>query len=1058
MKQKSAMICAVLVLSCAGLRPAFGQAATSSITGSVRDATGAVVPGASVVITNRPKGLELKLETTNAGVFNVIALTPSTDYAVTITKPGFSTYEAKDITLQVGQALALSVTLTVASTGTSVTVTAETPLVETTKTDVSSLVDSNQLLNLPINGRRVDAFVLLGAGVGPDAGFGLMTFRGYPGGNSFLTDGVDTTNMFYDENAGRTRTYNISQDAVQEFEIVSSNFLPEYGRAAGGVVNTITRSGSNDIHGSAYWFFRNRTLNATDPTSNGVNPPEWRHQAGLSVGGPIKRDKLFYFFNGELQRRNDPILSSNISSTLFDPKGNPTGAISPTTGCGGSTFATPASPAQCQTAIAFLESRVVPQLVPRTGDVNLLFGKIDYAVTDRNRVSMEMNYLDFRAPNGIQTAGALTNGGAIGNNANTNVFDRTVKVGLVSVVSPTSVNEARFGLFKDRQYDSASPSLFPVTGTASYSISSGSLSNIGVPTSYPRLHPSELRLQFADTFSYTVNKHAFKLGIDFSHTEDYDRQLSNQYGTWTFPDINAFALDFSGNTTGRKDYTTFSQKFGNPVFDGNFKELAFFAQDEYHVTPKLTLSGGFRVDHTTLPQPTQVNPDFPQTGVIKYKPTGVAPRFGAAYAWDSKTVFRLGYGMFNNRYVSQVIDGLFETNGLYQPSYTLSTAAQILSGGPVFPNPLAAAPNVTGTANVAFSTDNFRNSYSEQWEVAIQREVMRNTSLTVSYVGSRGLHLISGYNANLGAPTATFTYPVLDSANTATANQVSSFTTPFYQKTAAINPNYSTVMALTSDANSWYNAMLVQFTRRYSHGFEFQANYTWSHTIDDNIGGAAGSSGGSGGVLFVPSSPPSYTNDNLAGEKGSSATDQRHRLVINGIYSPTFTRGNSALERYVVNGWTLSLVSTFASAFPINSIIGGVSSTTLPTNSNGFLTSSINGLGGSFRVPFQPVNNLDIPDTFRTDARISKTFSIIERIKVQLAFEAVNVFNHLIPATGSALALQNQEYSLVKPTTGPFAGQSVLVPFANYKQLTSTSAQPDGTTARRAQASLRITF
>src|ERR1019366_5110499 len=224
--------------------------------------------------------IERKLQTNGAGLFTAPTLVPAAGYSMTATKTGFSKYEVNNITLQVGQALDLNVALSVAATGTEVIVTAEAPLVEATKTDVSQVVDNNQILNLPINGRRVDSFVLLTPGVTNDGTFGLLTFRGNPGGNTFMTDGIDTTNNFYDENAGRTRSYNISQDAVQEFQVVTSNFLPEFGRASGGVVNTITKSGSNDIHGTLYWFFRNRTLNATDPTANGINPPEWRHQAG----------------------------------------------------------------------------------------------------------------------------------------------------------------------------------------------------------------------------------------------------------------------------------------------------------------------------------------------------------------------------------------------------------------------------------------------------------------------------------------------------------------------------------------------------------------------------------------------------------------------------------------------------------------------------------------------------------------------------------------------------------------------------------------------------------
>lgn len=1011
------------------------------------------------MVANPSKGIERKLQSNDAGIFTPPALAPASGYSVTVSKAGFAKYEVKDIVLSVGQALELNVGLQVATAGTEVSVTGEAPLVESTKTDVSSLVDSNQILNLPINGRRVDSFVLLSPGVTNDAAFGLLTFRGNAGGNTFLTDGIDTTNSYYDENAGRTRSYNISQDAIQEFQVVTGNFLPEFGRASGGVVNTITRSGSNDIHGSAYWFFRNRTLDATDPTALGVNPPEWRHQAGLSVGGPIKKNKLFYFFNGELQRRQNPIVSSNISSTLFDPYGNPTGAINPSTGCGGTSYTTPASPSQCTAAINYLHSRVQPQLIPRTVDENLLFGKIDYQISDTNRFSTEFNYLDFRSPNGIQTQGVLTTGNAIGNNADTTVFDRTLKSGLTTVVGSSAVNELKFGLFKDRQYDPASASLLPSIGPIGLSITSGSLSNIGYATSYPRLHPSETRYQLADTYAWTVGRHALKFGADWSHTEDYDVQRANQFGTYTYSNINAYALDFSTPVNG-KNWTTFTQTFGNPLWDGNSQDFSLFAQDEIRVTPKLTISPGIRFEHTSLPQPAapqalgalNIPADWPATAKLYYKPSNVAPRIGVAYALNSKTVIRAGYGIFYNRYITQIVGGLAKGNGSYQPSYTFqSNVAAQFAAGPVFPNPLGALPNTAANApTVQFDTPNFRNSYSEQAQLSIQRELERNTTMTVSYIWSRGVHVSSAYNANLANPTQSYTYPIDD----ASGSQVGAVTMPLYTRSLLINPNYNGVYAMSSNANSWYNGLIVSVNHRYTSWFQGSAGYTWSHSIDSNLGGAAGGTG-SGGIIFAQIAPTSLYNNDFASEKGSSATDQRHKLILTAIVSPRFYKGTGAVK-HVVNGWQLSAISTFASSFPINSTIGGVSSTTLPTipGQTFFATSTINGLGGfnAQRVPFQPVGNLDVGPSYRTDARLTKGFNLGERIKVQLAFEAQNVFNHLI--ISGASPLQEQEYSLTKNS----AGQSVLVPFANYKQLLATQAPPDGTTARRAQASLRISF
>ncbi|HZS53605.1 MAG TPA: TonB-dependent receptor [Bryobacteraceae bacterium] len=1050
----------MLGLSCLAASLVFGQAATASIEGTVLDPSGTIVPEADVTVANNALGLERQLKTSGAGIFTATALPPSPGYTVTVTKAGFAKYTVNSFDLAIGQSLSLHVTLNIASTGTQVNVVAEAPIVETSKTDVSGVVSTHEIENLPINGRRVDAFVLLQPGVTNDASFGLLTFRGTAGGNTFLTDGIDTTNNFYDENAGRTRSYNISQDAIQEFQVVTSNYLPEYGNAMGGVVNTITRSGTNSIHGTAYWFFRNRTLDATDPTALGVNPPEWRHQAGLSVGGPIKKDKLFYFFNGELQRRYNPIVSSNISSTLFNAAGAPTGATNPITGCGGSSYPVKASTAQCQTAIAFLETRVAPQLVPRTVDENLLFGKVDYQINERNHWNAEFNYLDFRSPNGIQTQSVLTTGAAIGNNANTTVFDRTLKSGLTTVIGANAVNEFRFGMFKDRQYDPNSPSLEPPTGPTSFSITTGSLSNIGYATSYPRLHPSELRFELSDTYAWTLGRHVIKFGIDWSHTEDYDLQRANQFGTYTYSNINAFALDFSNPVNG-KNWNSYSQTFGDPLWDGSTQDIGIFGQDEIHVTPKLTISPGLRFEYQHLPQPTpaqvlgslNIPADWPETNHLYYKPWSVAPRIGFAYAMNSNTVVRGSYGMFYNRYISQIVDGLAKGNGSYQPSYSLqSNVASQFAAGPVFPNFLRAQPNAPATApTVEFDLPGFRNAYSEQAQLSIQRELNRSTSLTVSGIWSRGLHIVTGYNANLATPIQSYTYLIDNSSG----QQAGAFTIPIYTRSQLINPNYNGVYATTSNANSWYNGLIISVNHRYTGWFQGTASYTWSRAIDYNLGGAAGASG-SNGVLFAASGPSSLYNNDFADEKGTAATDQRHKLILEGIVNPTFTHGHSWFERTVINGWQFSFISTFASSFPINSTIGGVSSTTLPiiTGQTFFATSTINGLGGfnAQRVPFQPVDNLDVGPTYRTDARLAKFFPITERLKVELAFEAANVFNHLI--VEGASPLQEQEYTLTKNSTG----QSVLVPYPLYTQLLQTQSPPDGTTARRAQASLRIIF
>src|SRR5229473_3490898 len=360
---------------------AFAQSAggVAGISGVVRDQSGAVVPKANVVISSASQGTIRNLTTNDAGLFTAPALVPGPGYRVTVTATGFTQYEARNLDLQVGQNLDLKISLAVGQASTSVEVTAAAPLTEDTKTDVSAVVDSRSIQELPINGRRVDSFVLLTPDVHQDGTFGLLSFRGVAGQNSFLIDGNDTTEQFYNENAGRTRIASqLSQDAVQEFQVVSSNPTAEYGRASGGVVNTVTRGGGNGLHGTAYWFFRNRTLNARDRYA-AFNPHEVRHQAGFSVGGPIRKDKLFYFFNTEISRRNFPIAASITQPGVIDGAGA-------FIGC-----AAPATPAQCA-AINSILPRQFGQ-VSRENNQELLFGKLDWRPTDRNSFSASFNFL-----------------------------------------------------------------------------------------------------------------------------------------------------------------------------------------------------------------------------------------------------------------------------------------------------------------------------------------------------------------------------------------------------------------------------------------------------------------------------------------------------------------------------------------------------------------------------------------------------------------------------------------------------------------------------------------
>src|SRR5687767_1001664 len=249
-------------------------AGTGSISGIVRDASGAAIPDAEVQVDSALRGIRWNTKTDRNGVFTVSNVVPASGYTVTVTRAGFAPHETREVEVLVGENNSLIVTLNISPERTSLSVESALPVVDHTKTGVSQVIRASQILNLPINGRRVDTHVLLTPAVVPDGVLGLVAFRGIAGGNAFLTDGNDTSNQFFHENAGRTRIpTQISQDAVQEFQVLSSGYSAEYGRASGGIINTVTRSGSNSTTGTAYWFFRNRAMNARDRYST-INPSE----------------------------------------------------------------------------------------------------------------------------------------------------------------------------------------------------------------------------------------------------------------------------------------------------------------------------------------------------------------------------------------------------------------------------------------------------------------------------------------------------------------------------------------------------------------------------------------------------------------------------------------------------------------------------------------------------------------------------------------------------------------------------------------------------------------
>jgi hypothetical protein len=481
------------------------------------------------------------------------------------------------------------------------------------------------------------------------------------------------------------------------------------------------------------------------------------------------------------------------------------------------------------------------------------------------------------------------------------------------------------------------------------------------------------------------------------------------------------------------------------------RDYAGFVQDQIKVNARLTVNLGLRYDFSALPQPGEVNPafvnpQFPATGRIPTFNSGFAPRVGIAYAFDnqSKTVVRAGYGIFYGRYPGGLINTLFLGNGLYQKSlsFTGSVPADRASG-PVFPNvfPLSANFNPpAGSVSLNMAAADFRAPYTQQGDVAIERQLSKDLALTVSGIWSRGLHLTSVNDINIGAPGPVTTYRILD----ASGNLAGTYSTPVYVRQNRVYPNYNRINIVDSGLNSWYNALSVQLNKRLSHGLTGNISYTWSHAIDEGQGGAGTPN------IFASGGPQTYLPGDYRAEKGSSALDVRHRLVVGGVWTATFLHNSSWLARNLVNGWQLSALGTFQSAPPTTPTVN-ISSAFVPAGFTPANTGTLNGYtsgGLGNRVPFQPISSLNIDQIIRMDLRAGKDFAITERFHAMFTFDAFNVGNNTYYTS-----VNNSEYSYSLVN-----GLPTLTPRTGYGAGTATQGFPDGTNARRLQLGVRLAW
>ena len=1046
----------------------FAHAQTSglgNIAGRVTDSAGAVVAGASVLITDTDTGVSRTITSNKDGDYAANFLTPG-HYEVVVSGGSFAKVDRKNLVLTVGEILTVDVALPPASVTTEVMVTSESPLVDTEKTQVSQTFDEELIDNLPVATRNWSAFVLNTPNVTQDGTTGLVSFHGISGlYNQNYVDGANNNQMLFSEARGRSSgaPYVYSIDSIKEFQAETSNYSAEFGQAAGGQVNAITKSGTNALHGDLFYYLRYPALNALDPYNkfqalhNGATPflltqpVHQQQQFGGSVGGPIIKDRLFYFFTYDGFRKVGRVLysDSNVISTTgsgaYNASTNATPNQCPVVGTPGYTGTTGITAAQCLAGINFLlnvgnlASGSAPPSRYQRG--TLFFPRIDVHINRRNDAFVNFNFDNFDSTNGYSANPTYSNSSPT-TNGPTSYHERFLVGGLTTQLGKASINQihAQFG----RDLETAG------ANAAGPSVATGVLT-FGMPNALPRVsEPDEHRYQFTDVFSQAHGRHTYKVGGDINIVHEVMINLFQGGGIYSYADTTNTAAfqdwiqDAFAGQAGDTDpyagyhYNTFVQTidtvntapgtqgkddFWMKMFDG-------FAEDQWKMSSKLTVNLGVRYDIQLTPAPGLVNNNYPPLSTyysqtIKNVTDRVQPRIGFSYSPYVGTVLRGGYGMFSGLnqgstyYAMRVENGVVQVNYNYSgcessigtagsrcptvPSTTNSlqypfvpfpvtgpsiSSALYPTGGTA---PAVNGPKVLGAQSFHGLDPNFVPPLAHEADLAVEQAMPGKMTLSVGWVATRGLHLPVFLDANLvgQTPHGTRTYDVLNAANQVT--QV--LTVPVYLQS---DRRISTITSLNtgfSAANTWYNSLAATVRRPFSNGLEVIANYTWAHATDD------GQVQGSSGTFYGGDTP--LDPNHLQRDNGNSDIDIRNRFTLSFVYTPKIMEGNKYVK-HLLDDFTFSGGEIASSGEPIflgmNGTIYSGTGTSYGADGGiyGGAMSSSSGSATTGRPPQIGRNSIYAPGFNNFDMRLSRNIPIHDKIYMQFSADAFNLLNHKI--------------------------------------------------------------